>query len=135
MAQKNQTVETPKFKTYKNDGKGFSELNAGEEITGVFLGVTEMEIKDKRTKELKSIRVYRLMTDQGLVKIGARALLDSTFDDIVEEHGGFRKEGKYYQGPGIDYLKNRLVRFVRGADTKTSEKNPMGTYEIQVEED
>lgn len=137
MAVKRPTeqITTPRFRSYKNDGKGFDLLEANDEITGTFIQVRDREIRDRRTKEPKTIRVYSLMTDRGLLKIGSRALLDGVFDDILDEHGGYTKNGEHYVGPGIDWLRNRLVRFTRGSDTKTSDGNPMGTYEIQVEED
>src|SRR5438105_1622403 len=125
-----------RFRSYKNDGKGFHELNEATEVTGVLVSVRDHEITDKRTKLRKAIRVYSIRTaDNELLRIGSRALLDRLFDDILDEHGGYTVENKRYVGPAMDWILNKVVRFIRGEDTKTGDGNPMGTYEIQVEED
>lgn len=124
------------FKSYRNDGKGFDDLSEGQEIVGIFVGVKDQEIKDTRTKQRKMVRVYSIRDDEGTVhKIGSRALLDGIFDDIMDEHGGYVVENKRYGGPGMDFLRNKIVKFVRGSNRKTSGGDPMGTYEILVETD
>jgi hypothetical protein len=124
-----------KFKSYKNDGKGLDELKESHEIVGVFLSVKDNEITDKRTKQRKVVRVYSIRGEDGRVmKIGSRALLDGVFDDIMDENGGFQVENNRYKGPGIDWIQNKMVKFVRGEDSKNSNGDRMGTYEIQVEE-
>lgn len=125
------------FKSYKADGSGFDDLEEGQEIIGVFVSVRQQHIKDKRTKQQKPIRVYSIRVEDGSTKkIGSRTLLDRMFDDVMDEHGGMTADpmGRY-TGPGIDWIKGRVVKFVRGDDTKTADDNPMGTYEILVEED
>jgi len=128
-----------KFRSFKNDGKGFDDLEQGEEITGILLGVRDQEIKDKRTKQLKMIRVYSIRVGDGesaiTKKIGSRALLDGLFDDIMDEHGGVVVMNNRYEGPGMDFIKGKMVRFIRGENRKTADNNPMGTYEIQVEDE
>jgi hypothetical protein len=126
-----------RFKSYANKGKGsFAKLDEGSEIAGIFVSVRFRKIKDRRTHEPKTIRVYAIRTTDGEVqKVGSRALLDSCFDDIMDEHGGYTVEDMNFTGPGIKWITNRLVKFVRGEDTETSEGDEMGTYEILVEED
>jgi hypothetical protein len=130
------TDDSLKFKSYVNDGKGFDELPAGSEVVGVFVGVRIQIITDTRTKEKKPIRVYSLRDSEGNVhKIGSRALLDGIFDDIMDANGGCFVEANKFTGPGIEYLRNRVVKFARGANKRTRQGDPMGTYEIQVESD
>ena len=127
--------EDLRFKSYKNDGSGFDELNEGTEIIGVFVSVRDHEITDTRTKARKHIRVYSIRTAEGQVlKIGSRSILDRVFDDLMDENGGYTVENKRYAGPGITYIQGRVVKFIRGEDTQTRDKNPLGTYEIQVAE-
>lgn len=143
MAKKNDKVnqltdairEDGQFKSYKNEGKGFDELPEGGEIVGVFIGVKDQTITDIRTHAKKVVRVYSIRSDDGNVqKIGSRALLDGLFDDIMDDHGGFDVENSRYIGPGIEWLKNRVVKIIRGDDKKTS-NGRMGTYEFLVETD
>jgi hypothetical protein len=127
-----------RFKSYKNTGKGdFTKLVEGEEVVGVFLSLRLRNIKDRRTKLPKQIRVYSFRGADGLIfKVGSRALLDSCFDDIMDEHGGMNlKDNVQYTGAGIDWITNRTVKIIRGTDTETTEGDDMGTYEILVEED
>ena len=124
-----------KFKSYKNDGSGFDEFNEGQEITGILVSIRDHQITDKRTKKPKDIRVYSVRVGDGSVmKIGGRTLLDRMFDDIMDENGGFVVENRRYSGPGYDYLQNRAIKLNRGDDSETSEGNPLGTYEIGIEE-
>jgi hypothetical protein len=125
-----------KFKSYKNDGSGFDEFAEGDEIMGVLLSIRDHAIKDKRTKLPKDIRVYSIRTADGSVKkIGGRTILDRMFDDIMDENGGYEVLNRRYSGPGYEYLQNRVVKLNRGDDSETSEGNPLGTYEVAVEED
>jgi hypothetical protein len=128
-----------KFRTYKNDGQGFDDFEEGQEIIGVLVSMRDHQITDNRTHELKDIRVYSIRVavegggDQTL-KIGGRTILDRMFDEIMDEHGGYVIENRQYKGAGYDYLKNRLLKLNRGEDTRTAKGNPLGTYEIAVEE-
>ena len=127
--------EDVRFRSFKNDGKGFDDLEPGQEIVGVFVSVRDHEITDTRTKARKHIRVYSIRTaDDSVKKIGSRSILDRVFDDVMDENGGYTVENKRYSGPGINWLSGRVVKFVRGEDMKTREGNPLGTYEIQVAE-
>ena len=125
-----------KMRSYKAGKDNFTPLNEGEEVTGTFISLREKTIKDRRTRLPKTIHVYTLRGEDGMLKIGSRALLDSCFDDIMDEHGGFSlgADNKTYIGPGIEWITNRVVKFVRGDDEETVDKNPRGTYEILVEE-
>lgn len=126
-----------RFKSFKNTGKGdFYKLKAGDSVTGVFISLRMRKIKDRRTKLPKQIRVYALrMADGNIIKIGTRALLDSCFDDVMDEHGGMELMETQFQGKGIDWITNRVIKINRGEDTETTEGDEMGTYEILVEED
>jgi hypothetical protein len=126
--------EDIKFRSYKNDGKGFTDLQVGAEIMGVLVSVRDQEITDRRTHERKIIRVYSIRGEDDLMKLGGRALLDRVFDDIMDEHGGYSVENKRYIGSGIEWVQNRMVKFIRGDDIKSADGNRMGTYEILVEE-
>jgi hypothetical protein len=124
-----------KFRSYKNDGSGFDEFNEGDEIQGILVSIRDHQITDKRTKKPKDIRVYSIRVGDGTVKkIGGRSLLDRMFDDIMDENGGFAVENRRYSGAGYEYVQNRAIKLNRGDDTKTSEGNPLGTYEIGIEE-
>lgn len=124
-----------KFKSYANDGKGFYELDENNEVMGVFVSVKDQQITDIRSHEPKIIRVYSLRKEDGtIVKIGSRALLDGLFDDAMDEHGGVIVENKRYSGPGIEWLRNKVVKIVRGSDKKTR-AGSMGMYEFLVESD
>jgi hypothetical protein len=127
--------EDAKFRSYKNDGKGFDEFNEGDEIVGVLLSIRDHQITDQRTGDPKDLRVYTIRTDSGTKRIGGRTILDRMFDEIMDENGGFLVENRRYTGKGYDYLQNRLIKLNRGEDTKTRNKNPLGTYEIGLEED
>jgi hypothetical protein len=124
-----------KFRSYKNDGKGFDDFEEGEQIEGILLSIRDHEIRDTRTKQLKDIRVYAIKAGETTLKIGGRTILDRMCDEIMDENGGFQVDNKRYTGAGYDWLKGRAVRFIRGEDGQTREGNPLGTYEIQVEED
>lgn len=128
--------ESVKFRTFKNDGTGLDELKENSSIQGVFISVKDQEITDRRTKLRKHIRVYAIRLDSGkIAKVGSRALLDGIFDDIMDENGGYDVINNRYSGPGIKWIQGKIVKFVRGADTKSKlDGNPMGTYEILVED-
>jgi hypothetical protein len=129
-------TEDVRFRVYKNDGSGFDDFKQGQTITGVLVSIREHGITDKRTKQPKDIRVYSIrMEGDVMCRIGGRTILDRMFDDIMDEHGGFVVTNRRYSGPGYDFLKDRVVRLERGEDTRTSDKNPLGTYSVGVEED
>lgn len=124
-----------KFKSYKNDGSGFDKLEEGDEIIGVLVSIRDHSITDTRTKKPKDIRVYSIRTPDGSVKkIGGRTILDRMFDDILDENGGFDVQNHRYTGPGYDAIKDKIVKINRGDDTETRDKNPLGTYEVAIEE-
>jgi hypothetical protein len=102
-------------------GEGLTKFVEGEEIRGIFIQLKESQIKDRRTKELKMIRVYTIqLSDNTMARIGSRSMLDDAFDEMVELLGG------------IDNMKGKDISFIRGADVETSDGNPMGTYEVIV---
>lgn len=124
-----------KFASYKNTGKGnFNKLEPGGEIAGIFVSMRYRKIKDTRTREDKVIRVYSIRTAEGVAKVSGRALLDSCFDDVMDEHGGYTIVNNTASGSGIEWITNRPVKFLRGEDTETRQGDEMGTYEILVEE-
>jgi hypothetical protein len=125
-----------KYRSYKNDGKGFDTLDEGQEIQGILVSIRDHEITDTRTRERKTIRVYAIRNNDfdTTLKIGGRAILDRIFDDIMDEHGGYTVESGRYRGPGYEAIKDKAIRIARGKDTRTAQKNPMGTYEVGVED-
>jgi len=127
--------EEVKFKSYRNDGKGFDEFNEGDEIVGILVSIRDHPITDQRSGDPKDIRVYSIRISDGTVlKIGGRTILDRMFDDIMDENGGYMVDNRRYSGKGYEYLQNRAIKMVRGDDTRTRNKNPLGTYEVMVEE-
>lgn len=128
------TESQVKYQSYKNDGKGFDELNEGQHIEGILVSIRDHEITDTRTRQRKSIRVYSIRTGEIVLKIGGRAILDRIFDDIMDEKGGYTVETGRYKGPGYEAIRDKAIRIDRGQDTKTQQKNPMGTYEVGIEE-
>jgi hypothetical protein len=128
--------EDVKFKSYKNDGSGFDDFEIEQEIIGVLVSIRDHSITDRRTKKPKDIRVYSIRIPDGTVlKIGGRTILDRLFDDIMDENGGFDVQNRRYTGTGYDYLKDKAIKMNRGKDTRTGDGNPLGTYEVAVEED
>jgi hypothetical protein len=124
-----------RFRSYKNDGKGFDEFHEGDEIVGILVSIRDHQITDRRTNLPKEIRVYSIRTDDGTVKkVGGRALLDRLVDDIMDEYGGFIVENRRYSGQGYVYIQNRAIKIVRGDDSQTHDGNPLGTYEVAIEE-
>lgn len=128
-----------KFRTYKNDGAGFDEFDENQEIVGVLVSIRDHTITDNRTNLPKDIRVYsiRIALEGGgerVIKIGGRSILDRLFDDIMDENGGYAVDNKRYTGQGYEYIRNRLIKMSRGDDSQTAKGNPLGTYEIAVEE-
>jgi len=106
---------------FSRTGEGLTSFIEGEEIRGTFIHVKEVEIKDRRTKEKKIIRVYVIkLKDGNMARIGSRALLDDAYDEVIATLGG------------MDKLQNREVSFIRGEDVSTGDGNPLGTYEIIV---
>ncbi len=126
MAKKTETPlpsrELPKgAKRFSRTGDGLTPFVEGEEIRGKFLHMKEKTITDKRTRELKGIRIYTLqLPDGSMARIGSRRLLDDAFDEVVSAYNG------------EDNLTGKDISFIRGADVETSDHNPMGTYEIIV---
>ena len=126
MPRKEKTDEKPKRNLPAGarvfSGKKFTEFVEGEEITGIFVSMEEIDIKDRKPPyETKTIRVYNLKLEDGTkARISGRALLDSAFEEIAEELGGISK------------LEGMKISLVRGEDTENTEGNNMGTYEIIV---
>jgi hypothetical protein len=127
MAKKTETPSTitrelPKgAKRFSRTGDGLSKFVEGEEIRGIFMSMAEKTITDRRSGELKSIRIYSIkLPDTSIARIGSRRLLDDAFDEVVTEL------------KGEENLRGRDVSFIRGEDVETADHNPMGTYEIIV---
>ena len=124
-----------KFKSYKNDGQGFDDFEENQEILGTLLSIRDHNITDRRTRLPKDVRVYSIrMADGSVKRIGGRTILDRMFDDIMDENGGYTVENRRYDGPGYKYVQGRIVKLNRGQDTETADGNPLGTYEVHVEE-
>lgn len=116
--------ELPKgARSFARRGEGLTPFVEGEEIRGKFVYMKTVEIKDRRTKERKSIRVYCLELENGdMARIGSRSLLDDAFDEV---------ESAYH---GMENLVGKSMSFIRGEDVQTGDDNPLGTYEIIVYE-
>ena len=112
----------PRYKV-KRSGEGLAAFPKNSEIRGKFIRVKEQVIKDRRTKENKTIRVYSLeLKDKSLARIGSRVLLDDAFDEIVDQ---------YFHGNPSE-LQGQDVSFIRGEDSANANGDEMGTYEIVV---
>ncbi|MCI0618933.1 hypothetical protein L0244_38665 [bacterium] len=108
-------------RSFSRTGEGLTSFVEGEEIRGKFIHMKEVEIKDRRTKEKKHIRVYVLqLMDGSTARIGSRALLDDAFDEVCSVYGG------------VENLSGKEISFCRGEDVATGDGNPLGTYEIIV---
>jgi len=113
------------FRSFKTEESGFKELNPGESIEGVFVSRRRQTIKDTRTKAPKDIWVYRVRTDtEGIVNIGGRAMLDRQFEDIVDD---------MFAG-SENAIKGLRIVINRGDDKKTRDGNPIGSYEVLIED-
>lgn len=125
MAEKEKTKqpnEPPKgFKSFKRDLK-FYELKPGQQIKGILVSARQQSIRDTRTKQMKTIWVYRIRLDDTgqTVQVGGRAILDQQFFDAADD----------LCGGNMDALRNVPVIINRGEDTRTRDDNPMGTYEV-----
>lgn len=111
--------ELPKgARSFARRGEGLTPFVEGEEIKGKFIHMKSVEIKDKRTHQVKSIRVYVMELEDGTVaRIGSRALLDDAFDEVISVYG--QVEGK-------------TISFLRGPDKDLENGATLGTYEIIV---
>lgn len=113
------------FRSFKTDTRKFYELRQGQSIAGVFLGVRTVRIKDKRTKLPKDIQVYRIrQEDDSIESVGGRAMLDQQFHDAIDELYGGNPEA----------ARGARIIINRGEDKRTSDNNPMGTYELLLED-
>jgi hypothetical protein len=125
------------FKKYGGNAE-FFKFEEGEEIRGILISLRDHELPDRRAKvkgTMKMVRVYSIrMEDGSTVKLAGRATLDRTFDDIMDENGGYAVENKRYSGVGYEWLQNRAIILNRGDDGETSDGNVLGTYEVRVEE-
>src|SRR5262245_22285882 len=75
----------PRFRI-KRSGEGLTPFPKNSEIRGRFIRVKEQVIKDRRTHEKKTIRVYSLeLKDKTIARIGSRVLLDDAFDETVDQ--------------------------------------------------
>ena len=114
--------ELPKgARSFSRTGEGLTPIVEGEEIRGTFVHMKEVEIKDRRTKENKTIRIYVLQRPDGtMARIGSRALLDDAFDEMVSVYGG------------VENLVGKDIAICRGEDVQTGDGTRLGTYEIIV---
>lgn len=113
------------FRTFASNDAGFKELNPGDSISGVFVSRRKQIIRDSRTRSPKEILVYRLRTDEdGIVNIGGRTMLDRQFEDILDD---------MFLGR-LDDMKGLRLVINRGSDSRTRDGNPIGQYEILVED-
>lgn len=111
--------ELPKgARSFARRGEGLTPFVEGEEIKGKFVHMKTVEIKDKRTHQLKNIRVYVMELEDGtMARIGSRALLDDAFDEVISVYG---------------QIEGKTISFIRGEDKDLEGNATMGTYEIIV---
>ena len=111
------------FKSFKSESGSFHELKELDEIEGILIAVRQQRIRDKRTKLPKDILVYRIQLDSGeLISLGGRTMLDKQMLDACDSMFG----GDW------NAMKGAEVVISRGEDVKTSEGNPLGTYEVLI---
>lgn len=112
------------FRSFSSDTTGFYELNEGDSIEGIFINRRKQTIKDRRTKAMKDIWVYRIRTEEGIINLGGRALLDRQFEDALDD----------MFGGNLEALKGKRVQINRGEDGQTGDGNPIGQYELLIED-
>jgi hypothetical protein len=113
------TMLPPGARSFSRTGDGLTSFVEGETIRGTFVHVKEVSIKDKRTREPKTIRIYVIQLEDGsMARIGSRALLDDAFDEACGVVGGWEK------------LVGKDIAFIRGEDSETGDGNVLGTYQI-----
>lgn len=122
----NEPVQPPKgFKAYASDSGKFYELNPGESVSGVFLGLRRATIKDRRTHQMKEINVYRIrQDDETVVNLGGRTLLDRQFADAIDD----MYLGEADKARGVRIIINRLP------DSRTADNNPLGMYQLFLQD-
>lgn len=115
-------------KTFKPDTGKLLSLQVGEEVRGVFIGTQTITIKDKRTRQPKELFVLKLRDEESgeIQKLPCAAMMLHAWSDITDEYGNGDEQA------AIQQLRNRVFIINRGADTKTTDGNQMGTYEITI---
>lgn len=105
-------------RSFARRGEGLTPFVEGEEIKGKFIHMKTVEIKDKRSHQLKTIRVYVVELEDGnTARIGSRTLLDDAFDEVISVYGD---------------IAGKTISFIRGEDKELENGGTMGTYEIIV---
>lgn len=118
-------------RSFKPDTSRFRTLQPGEEFTGVFVGAGHTEIRDKRTRALKTLFVLRIRDEETdkVEKFPCAAMMLRAWEDICDEYGNGDTDAT------IQQLRNRRMTISRGENMKTADSNPMGSYEFQIFEE
>lgn len=133
MAEKEKPPKPPtdtptKGRSFKADTAKFDSLAIGESLTGIFMGVKDVEITDTRTRQPKTLFVIKLRANDKVLRVPCAAMLMQTWEELVDEYGNGNQEA------AIRSLHGRTLTINRGLDTRTRDGNQMGTYEIIVHE-
>jgi len=118
----------PGGRTFRPDTGKLLSLEKGEEVRGVFIGVQNVTIKDKRTKLPKELFVLKLRdeTTNEIQKLPCAAMMLHAWGDIVDEYGNGDEPA------AIQQLRNKVFVINRGDDMKTTDGNQMGTYSVTI---
>lgn len=122
------SMETSKGRTFKPDTGKLLSLAVGEQVRGVFIGTQTITITDRRTRQPKDLFVLKLRDEETNViqKLPCAAMMKHAWSDIVDEYGNGDETA------AVQQLRNRVFVVSRGADTKTTDGNEMGTYEVTI---
>lgn len=110
-----------KVRDYTGELPEQAKLEEGDIVSGIFLGMKQISLKDQNTKQDKDVRVYTFKDAEGeKFAILGRTMLDTAFDNVVEGEGG-------------DYasIVGMIVRVERGKDTKLKGNRTLGNYFIK----
>lgn len=110
-----------KVKQYSGELPEQAKLEEGDVVSGIFVGMKIITIKDQNTKQDKDVRVYTFKDKVGeKFAVLGRTMLDTAFDNVFENEGGDPSS-----------IIGLVVRIERGKDTKLKGGRTLGNYDIK----